>query len=358
MTNPLQDQFEPKTAVYTPQQVSAYGVQAIEAMRKNKARSVGLPIPLIGSYFANMISGQICAVQAQTSNGKTLFMRMWQDLLANQLMQERRDDEVIISVSVEESIEEQAFMELARYSGEDAGLLARGEVQDWTKLNKAAVTVGTIPIYRIGDSLARADDMPLLYLSNIYRSMKYMVDELMGRKLIVAAVFVDYIQALPIDPEIKSAVRDQQRRLQVRSDVYRLRQMARYFDCPVIFGCQAKQNLQGAPGPNMLIPGNYDGEETSAIGQRADRIISIWMPKQTHTLGSTLDHKNINFTVAEDMMWVKVGKQRGGYPAGRSWMCRIDYQKNDIKPDANFHHLEYADLKRSAEVNGYRDFAK
>jgi len=355
----VNDNFEPKTAVYTPQQVSAYGIQAIELMREKKSRSVGLPIPLIRDYFANMISGQICAVQAQTSNGKTLFLQMWQDMLAQQLMDEGREEEIIISVSVEESIEEQAFTELARHSGENAGDLARGDVQDWSKLNKAAVMVGTIPIYRIGDSLARADDMPLLYLSNIYRSMKYMVDELLGRRLGVAAVFVDYIQALPIDPEIKSAVRDQQRRLQVRSDVYRLRQMGRYFDCPVIFGCQAKQNMQGAPGPNMLIPGNYDGEETSAIGQRADRIISLWMPKQTHTIGSTLDHKNISFAVREDMLWVKVGKQRGGYPAGRSWMCNVDYHTNTIEPDPNFHRLEYEERKQpSYNGNGYRDFAK
>jgi hypothetical protein len=182
--------------------------------------------------------------------------------------------------------------------------------------------------------------------------MKYMVDELMGRKLTVAAVFVDYIQALPIDPEIKQAVRDQQRRLQVRSDVYRFRQMARYFDCPLIYGSQAKQVLQGTAGPNMLIPGNYDSEETSAIGQRSDRIISLWMPKNTHTIGSTIDHKNIEFTVSEDMIWVKVGKQRGGHPAGRAWMCRVDYQKNLMEPDRNFHNLEYHDNR---QVEPYRD---
>ena len=79
------------------------------------------------------------------------------------------------------------------------------------------------------------------------------------------------------------------------------------------------------------------------------------MPKQTHTIGSTLDHKNISFSVDEDMMWVKVGKQRGGFPAGRSWMCRIDYQLNYIEPDRGFHALEYKDAQpkgKTIDLNG------
>jgi RNase P/RNase MRP subunit p30 len=64
-----------------------------------------------------------------------------------------------------------------------------------------------------------------------------------GSKSKPAAIFVDYLQALPIDPEIRQAMIKDQRRLQVRQDVYRLRQAAVQFDCPIILASQAKQNM-------------------------------------------------------------------------------------------------------------------
>src|SRR3990172_2302508 len=112
-----------------------------------------------------------------------------------------------------------------------------------------------------------------------------------------------------------------QRRLQVRSDIYRLRQAAAYFNAPVIVAVQAKQHLEGAPSKKFYLPGVFDGEESSSIAQRCDRVISMWMPKMTHSLGEVIDYKNTEFTVRENLLWVKICKQRGRLPAGRSWAC-------------------------------------
>ena len=81
-----------------------------------------------------------------------------------------------------------------------------------------------------------------------------------------------------------------------------------------------------------MIPGIYDGEESSAIGQRSDRIIQLWMPKMTHTIGSTINYNGMSFLVEEDLIFIKVGKQRGGLPSGKTWQCKIDFQKNIIAP--------------------------
>ena len=124
----------------------------------------------------------------------------------------------------------------------------------------------------------------------------------------------------------------EQRRLQVRSDIYRLRQAALQFNCPVIVAVQAKQNLEGTYG-NSRIPGIYDGEESSSIGQRCDRIIQLWMPKMTHPLGEELklnDHQTI--TVTKELLLVKVGKQRGSLPSGMTWRCQVDFARNEITP--------------------------
>jgi replicative DNA helicase len=268
--------------------------------------------------------GELCAVQAQTSNYKSGFINMWEHSLAHHLNEQERADEVIIHVDTESTIEGLAVQEIARGSDHTIADLSRGNVQDWSKVIKAAGKIASVNIYRIGAALGR-DDMPDLYLSNIYRAIRYMTDgHLIERKLTPACIFVDYLQALPIDMEVKTANKKDQRRLQVRDDVYRLRRMANYFRCPVVVGVQAKQNLSGHAGPNMRIPGTYDGEETSAIAQRFDRVISMWMPKTTHTVGEQLMHRSISFDVEEDVIWIKINKQRGGLPAGRAWQCQIE----------------------------------
>lgn len=334
MTAPTETEaFQPRTAIYTPAEVATYGLKAIEDVRASQARGLGLGIVDVRDYFAPLMPGQVCAVIAQTSNYKSGFLHCIERMAAQQLMDAGRDKEILIHVSVEEGVEEQAYLMFARESGEDAGQLARGDVQDWDRLRKVAVRIGTIPIFRIGDSLARADDMPLLYMSNMIRSIKYLVEELLDWRPVVAGLFFDYLQAFPIDPEVKSALHDQQRRLQVRGDIYRLRQAAAYFKCPVFVAVQAKQKLDGAPGPNMLIPSQYDGEESSSIAQRCDRIISLWMPKMTHSIGSTIEHKRLSQVVEENVLWLKVCKQRGGLPSGKAWKCRIDFKRNEIAPE-------------------------
>ena len=305
----------------------------VDALATDAIAGVGIDIAGIRDYFAPMLPGQVCAVLAQTSHFKSGFLHCIERLTAERLSADGRD-EVLIHVSVEEGIEEQAFLELSRLSGESAGRLARGEVQDWSRLEAAAVRVAGIPIFRIGDSLARAEDMPHLYLSNMDKALRALASgQVTGRPLTPAALYFDYLQAFPIDPEVRQAVQDQQRRLQVRSDIYRLRLLAAYFQCPVFVAVQAKQHLDGAPGRNFLLPGIYDGEESSSIAQRCDRIVSLWMPKNTHTLGSLVEHNTMSFRVDENLLWLKVCKQRGGLPSGKVWKCRIDFERNMIAPE-------------------------
>lgn len=325
--------LDQKTAVYTPNQVATYGVEAVRNARDNAMRGLGVNIAEVRDYLAPVLPGQVCAIIAQTSHYKSGFLHFIEHEAAKALTDEGREGEILVHVSVEECVEEQAFLEFARFSGEDAGRLARGQVQDWSRLEAAAIKVGAIPIYRIGDSLARAEDMPNLYLSNMVRAIKTLAEDLLDWKPKIAGLFFDYLQAFPFDPEHRGAPHTDQRRLQVREDMYRLRQAAAYFKCPVFVAVQAKQHLDGANAPIML-PGIYDGEESSSIAQRCDRIITLWMPKQTNSVGSTVQLPNGDFfRVEENQIWVKVAKQRGGLPSGKVWPCRIDFRTNTIAPE-------------------------
>lgn len=325
--------FDPGKTVYTPAETSTIGVERIREMEASRHRSMPLPIARIGDYFAPLMPGEICAILAQTSNYKSGFMNMWEHALAAYLAENGREDEIIIHIDTETGIDALAIQEIARRSHHTVADLSRGNVRDWSMVMQAAFQIAGINVYRIAAGAADTDDtMPDLYLSNIYRGIRHMVSgELLGRPLKPACIFIDYLQALPIDPEVRGERVAEQRRLQVRQDVYRIRQMTRFVDCPIVVGVQAKQSITGHAGANMLIPGVYDGEETSSIAQRFDRIISLWMPKTTHTVGDTLTHKHMTFDVTEDLIWLKVLKQRGGLPAGRSWRCFVDYQTNTIE---------------------------
>lgn len=323
--------FNPKTAVYTPAEASSYAVAAVDRAEKDATRA--FPIDLFDDYVPPFMPGELVIIQAQTSNYKSGFMHYVERVGAKRLQETGRGNEAIIHISVEELIETQMYLHIARESGEDAGQLARGKVQDWTKLRRAALQVGTVPIYRIGASLARAEDMPDLYLSNMYRSLRELVSgEVTGEKIVPAAIFVDYLQAFPIDPEVRQSNLDGQRRLQVRQDIYRCREMAAYFSCPVILAAQSKQHLEGA-NPPLQIPGVYDIEETSSAAQRADRVLSLWLPKTSYPIGKWVDFGAAGFAIEENMLLIKIGKQRGGMPAGRVYQCRVDYKLNEITVD-------------------------
>lgn len=327
-------------AVFTPSEVSTYTQQWIKNLAANQNRSVQIGIPTLRDYFAPLMPGQLCSVIAQTTNYKSGFLHSWERSIALDLMKEGREDEIVIHVSVEESVEEQGILQLSIESGEDSESLARGQVQDWGKLMQAAIHIGVIPIYRIGDALSRAEDMPNLYVSNMIRAIEY-IQGLGERKLLtwtpkIAAIFFDYLQAFPFDPEHRVPGNDQ-RRLQVRDDIYHLRQAAHKFNCPVIVAVQAKQHLEGAPSEEFYMPGIYDGEESASIGQRSDRILTLWMPKTKHRVGKVISiddgHK---VAVDENLIFIKVAKQRGRLPSGKAYQCRINFQDNLILEESNY----------------------
>ena len=218
----------------------------------------------------------------------------------------------------------------ARNGAESVRGLSAGEITDLKRLEQTAISVSGIPIYRIGLSFARPAIMyEQLYLSNLIRAV-----DIIAEKRDIRGIFVDYLQALPIDPEVYKADISQQRRLQVRQDIYRLKQAAAYYKTPVWVAVQAKQNIS-AINSQIKLPGVYDGEESSSIAQRADRIISIWLPKMHYLPGSQIRLGAGTLTVDENILLFKVTKQRGSFPSGRVWICRVDYEHGTVSVDNN-----------------------
>lgn len=321
--------------IFSPIEGAMLGKKLAQKAAEHKEFGIELQVagtndPAIGEYFAPLLPWEICAVQAQTSNGKTMFTNFWERQIAEQLKRQERD-EVIIHVSLEESIEAMSFNDYGRILKQRPADFARGNFTDWAKMDWAMTEIAGTPVWRIGDSAERDPQAPELYLSNIYRSIQELISgKITGDKWKPAVVIVDYLQALPIDPEVKTAQKQDQRRLQVAQDVFRLREMTTHLKCPIIVPLQAKQELAGE-NPPYKIPGVYDGMETSAIATRFDRMLSLWMPKTSYLIDSTVTNKDktVSLTVRENQVFFKVNKQRGGLPAGRVWELKVDYDTQE-----------------------------
>lgn len=321
-----------QTNIYSPHESGMIGYK--QAQRAAEHSQFGIELNIKGTsikdYFAPLLPWEICAIQGQTSNGKSMFCNWWEGKIAKQLTEQKRD-EVIIHVSLEESIEAMAFMDYGRILKVAPSEFSRGSYTDWSKMQWAMGQIDKIPVWRIGDSANKPKDAPELYLSNIYKAICQLVEgKITGSPIKPAVIVIDYLQALPLDPEIKQATRDAQRRLQVAQDVFRLREMTTHLGCPFIVPLQAKQTLEGNNLPYM-IPGTYDGMETSAIATRFDRMLSLWMPKTSYLVGSTVSNKEktVSLNVKEDQCFLKVNKQRGGLPAGMVYELRIDFEEQE-----------------------------
>jgi hypothetical protein len=328
-----------KGIIASPKEVGELGLKAIQ--RAEKYKDVGVPLNVGGSalseYFAPLLPWEICAIQAQTHNGKTLFADWWERMTIKHLEEVGQPGD-IVHVSLEESIEAMAFTEYGRLLDVIPARLARGEYKDIAKLMIACTTIGESRIWRIGESAERPDAELLenpeekpgdLTLSNIYRAIRALREGEITERTKIRLITVDYLQALPIDPEVKKVAADAQRRLQVRNDVYRLRKMTIKLEAPILVPVQAKRELSGT-NPPYEIPGIYDGEETSSIAQRFDRIISLWMPKVSKPIGyKGYRAEEEMFTVTEDQVFLKVNKQRGGLPSGKTFELKVDFMKRE-----------------------------
>lgn len=315
------------SATFSSVDMTTDTIEQVKDRQENEYKVIPFHIDPIDKYFGAMLPGHLCVIQAQTSNGKSLLIDNWCNYLAERFIN-HKENEIIIKVDLETYIEDHGMIEIAKRSNETVSGLASGKVKDWQKLMEAVFEINQLGLYRITYGNKRLEDIENLSMNKIVEEVRHLMYKKYNRKLKVAAIFVDYLQAIEYDN-----VDDNDRRLKVRQDVFALRKMGNEFKCPIIVGVQAKQTLSGYEHKDLMIPGIYDGEETASIAQRADRVVSLWMPKMSHSIGKMLSNiGNLgNVRVQSNTLFIKVNKQRGGLPSGDRWLCEVDYSTNDIK---------------------------
>ncbi len=311
--------------IVTPAELGVLGVQAVQRLHDNRERLMPMGLPGMDDYFIPLEPGSLTIVQAQTHNGKSWFMNRWMRRMIKYLKHRERD-EVIVWVDTEVTADYLAMNRVTSESGIGYRDIVYRPGLDMKALVRAAASIAGVPLYTIATRLGK--DGSEVHLTNIRKGIDMLIKgQVDGTPRKVAAVFIDYLQSLPLDPVVrKERELDKQRRLQVSRDVDTCRVIASQFDCSVILGVQSKQSPeQTTLWRSLRLPGMYDGQETANIAQRADRIISLSVAARNYPAGEVLEYRNRQITVVDNLMFVGILKQRGdNFPSGKVFAYMLD----------------------------------
>ena len=300
--------------LYAPAEVSRLTLTAIETLERTRDTGIKFHLPGVENDLLPARPGELITVLALSSSWKTGLMQWVCRKTAEALPP--AGDECVIYATWEVAIEELGMLDIANATGIDVSDLAQGKITDWESLKRAAIRRGTMPIYVLGHSLERRKRRPQLTLTNVALALRIMEDELNLRPRLIA---LDYLQRMQREG-------DDEPRLQFSRNVDRCKDMALALGCPVLLGCQAKQEVMAR---SIKLPRLNDGQETSNLMHTPDKIISLWRPAVTNGIGTKITLGGDEITVAEDTLIVCVAKQRFGRVGGY-WLLKVDFATNQV----------------------------
>lgn len=313
--------------VHSPNEVAYLTRRAIEGIHDQTGIQLG--IPAIDAYLTPGRPGDLITIMGRPGHLKTGLMKFWARCLASEIVKEKADDkECIVFVTWEMATEELGIFDFANIADLPADDISRGKVPiDDMRLTKAAAELMKTPIYVIGHDLKHRRQNARLAMPDIIEALEYIEDtwDLRPR-----AVFLDYLQRMAPPPGVR------ERRHQVEENVHLSKDAAFLMGCPVIMGVQASRDVDGR---KFKLPQQGDGLESSAIEHAADKMLSLWRPAKTESLGSEIKGWS-GLTVTENLLFIGVQKNRFG-PAGKAFPCFAEPAKNDfhammVHPDGSY----------------------
>jgi len=260
----------PDKITFAPQVISSQAVAVVEARAAAPNAGILTGIPPVDKVLNKHRPGELRVILGFTSNYKSGLMSFISRFNAKKLTEEQ-SNKVIITVTWEQSIEEQGILDMSQISRIDITRMVRGELSDgeWVQLKAAAIQRGKLPWWLIGHSSESNERRPRLTMTEVASAMAYMVDV---QGIEPALISLDYLQRIRREGGAEP-------RMQFMEIVDRAKDMALAFHCPVMLGSQAKRDVKER---KWRLPQADDGQETSNLEQSADSLLSVWMPKNDY----------------------------------------------------------------------------
>lgn len=231
-----------------------------------------------------------------------------------------------VYITAETPVEELSIKTLSNFSKIDSKVIRTGKEQnDWAKIiEDAEAMTGEYPITYVGHSIINPR-RGLITIDYIEQCV-YEVVKRYNRP--PRAILVDYLQRIS-SPGVSD------RRLGLAEVVERLKDLHMSVGAPLIFGSQAKREVDDKAFP---VPDVGDGKESGAIEETADVVVSLMRPIKFWQKGQLIPRTNPELFSTENIFFINVLKQRNG-SANHGFWVNFDPRITD------FTELEEVDVK-------------
>lgn len=317
----------PQDIIYTPSDIVTLGLNYLDERKRNKFHGLPLGIKKIDADFIPALPGELTTIIGRPGNGKTGFMMRWARWRADKIRAAGELNRVVVYVTLEQSIEELQAFDLAADTGINVEVMARGTMTDAQREQISVVANQRYkkPLYLIGHSLERRKRRPVLNIDTIALALAQ-IETMHDEQMAIDAVFVDYLQRIPIPPGSESKT------IGLDDILNRLKDGCLAFGCPFVVGVQAKREVDAY---KVQVPEMSDGQWTSAIEQVSDKSFSVTRPRKYRNEGEEFD----GFIVQGDnQMVVKLLKQKMG-KANIEYNVMFDPRYNRLD-DAEITHID------------------
>jgi replicative DNA helicase len=314
------------------------------SLAADTARDLASPLALriktglvgVDDILNPQLGGSVISVLGRPQNAKSFLSDC---ILANVVQeiieQGKQYEQAVIINAAEVSVEVTALKWMAKFSKIPMRKILRGECdpEDLQKLDNSLYQIMGYPIFVIGHSSRRSKEnkrvRPEMSPDSINRSLEYIfntyrnpeTDATIDPKLIVT----DYLQLLHVP-------RGMDRRAFSIEAMRWSKDVALWGGCPHIFNIQAGRQVDDRKIP---IPQLGDGQETAAIEQFSDVVMSVFMPKvyNMDTVPGINTWGLPEVKVTNDMVYVTLLKQKDG-EANKAWIFKALFDEMKLVPYA------------------------
>jgi replicative DNA helicase len=309
--------------VFDPGMVGQATVNLLQDRKAHQGESILTGIGPLDDVLNPMRPGELVVILGFTRNYKSGLMNYMARYHALQMREAKTPNKAVITFTWEQSVEEQGITDIAQLTSLDTGRMMRGQLNDeeWKLLLTGAMRRGTLPWWLVGHSSSINERRPRLDMSEVYEVLEWIVD---AQEIQPVMVVLDYLQRIKRE-------RGETMREQFISIVDKAKDLALAFRCPVILGSQAGRSVVDKKERTWRLPNVNEGQETSNLEQSADKLISVWMPKNDHPTGTVLEYANTQYRVTDNLLILGIMKQKFG-PSPKIIQLEVHPETNDIYP--------------------------
>lgn len=275
----------------------------LERLQDEQYIGIATGLENLDEFLIPLTPSDMMVILARPSHGKSSLL-IYYAMLAAKLAVESRTSNIKFSppiyITAETPIEELGIKTLSNYSQVDSRVIRTGKkLNDWEKLaNDAEEMAKNYPITYVGHSVINPR-RGLITIDYIEECVYEAVDRY---KCPPRAILVDYLQRIA-SPGFSD------RRLGLAEVVERLKDLHMSVGCPLIFGSQAKREVDEKPFP---VPDVGDGKETGSIEETADVVISTMRPIKYWKEGQVIPRTDPELFCTPNLFFINVLKQRNG----------------------------------------------